>query len=698
MSFAVYKIGNFKLDKKNARLFQCDVEITVEPKLYQLLLLFIDNPETIISRDMIIDSLWDGRYVTDNAINKQVANLRKLLNDNPKQPEYIQTVPKLGYRLICSIETLTPEPLHSRNAPITTNPISRIWWLAASILIIVILKTFWPSHSPTQLINTKTQELTRQTGIEHSPRQIIGTDSIVFLRQQLGQSDTQLWLKDLIENDQTKIELNGHVISRIITAQKEQDALTRIMFLEGKGPDCNVFQSSINIDNQLSDSIRLFNCNGQRISDIALSPNKKTLFYTASSRNSPESQLYSYDIDLQLHELLRQPEPVGRGNHALDISPDGEKLLLMSTDEQRKTTLHTLNLTSNKLSRHKTFNYYVDEAIWDHNSQGIYYFAAPPSHQIIHSDLDGEDTNTVVSASDYLARNLSRLNKQDLLFSTRRNNFNNLWLNQGNALLTDNSSVYDIIPSLFHQDHNYLFISKRSGKSELYITDLNTSNTTLLSNFDGYHSFRYLELSPDDNQLLLSDHNCVWNILVPTLLSSPSKINLSDMTESFCSPATITGLGWLNHNTFYVATADKAQPMKIFTVTNDGIKLTRIDDIENWHYLISDHYTQQLFLVDKVSRKISTVANFKQWQAEESATETGLILPKGAFHPKVSGGKLYYVTRDNKGFKLNWQALKEPYSKGELALAGYYLYDSAKSGTIVSQLVSIEGDIHKTLR
>lgn len=97
------RFGPFQLDTSQKRLFEKGIELPIEPKLFDLLMLLITHTHQLVSREFIVESLWSGRYVTDNAINKQIANLRKLLNDDPKQSKYIQTVPKLGYRFICDV-------------------------------------------------------------------------------------------------------------------------------------------------------------------------------------------------------------------------------------------------------------------------------------------------------------------------------------------------------------------------------------------------------------------------------------------------------------------------------------------------------------------------------------------------------------------------------------------------------------------
>ena len=77
-------------------------EISLEPKQHALLLLFIEHANQVVSRDQIINEVNQGIIVSDNAVNKMVANLRQLLKDNPKSPQFIKTIPKQGYCFIAS--------------------------------------------------------------------------------------------------------------------------------------------------------------------------------------------------------------------------------------------------------------------------------------------------------------------------------------------------------------------------------------------------------------------------------------------------------------------------------------------------------------------------------------------------------------------------------------------------------------------
>ncbi len=68
---------------------------------YRLLLVFVNNPKIIITRDRLIDELWDaaGEYITDNSLTVYIKRLRERIEDDPANPKIILTVRGIGYRL-----------------------------------------------------------------------------------------------------------------------------------------------------------------------------------------------------------------------------------------------------------------------------------------------------------------------------------------------------------------------------------------------------------------------------------------------------------------------------------------------------------------------------------------------------------------------------------------------------------------------
>lgn len=87
-----------KIDENRVLKNGLDVELTVAE--YRLLYLLMQNPNTILTREVILDKLWDGSgsFVDDNTLSVYVRRLRSKIEDNPENPLYILTARGVGYK------------------------------------------------------------------------------------------------------------------------------------------------------------------------------------------------------------------------------------------------------------------------------------------------------------------------------------------------------------------------------------------------------------------------------------------------------------------------------------------------------------------------------------------------------------------------------------------------------------------------
>ena len=75
-------------------------QLTLEPRLIDLLVFFARHPGQVLTRDELIDNVWTRSVVTGHVVTQSISELRKSLKDgDANAPEYIVTVPKRGYKL-----------------------------------------------------------------------------------------------------------------------------------------------------------------------------------------------------------------------------------------------------------------------------------------------------------------------------------------------------------------------------------------------------------------------------------------------------------------------------------------------------------------------------------------------------------------------------------------------------------------------
>jgi transcriptional activator of cad operon len=77
--------------------------VRVEARTMRLLLNLAEHAGEVVSIDELLDQVWAGVVVTPDSVYQAVASLRRLLGDDPKEPAYIATVPRLGYRMVATV-------------------------------------------------------------------------------------------------------------------------------------------------------------------------------------------------------------------------------------------------------------------------------------------------------------------------------------------------------------------------------------------------------------------------------------------------------------------------------------------------------------------------------------------------------------------------------------------------------------------
>lgn len=102
------RFGAFEVDTA-AELLRRDGEtVHLEPRIFHLLVYLLDHRNRLVTKQDLNEQVWAGAFVTDNAMDRAVARLRKALGDDVHQPRYIETVPTRGYRFVAEVESGEP--------------------------------------------------------------------------------------------------------------------------------------------------------------------------------------------------------------------------------------------------------------------------------------------------------------------------------------------------------------------------------------------------------------------------------------------------------------------------------------------------------------------------------------------------------------------------------------------------------------
>jgi DNA-binding winged helix-turn-helix (wHTH) protein/TolB-like protein len=104
-----YEFGPFRLDPSERQLLRAGQVMPLTPKVFDTLLLFVENNNLLLTKDEMIGRLWPDSFVEESNLAQNVSMLRRALGEQPNGKPYIETVPKRGYRFTAEVRLRSEE-------------------------------------------------------------------------------------------------------------------------------------------------------------------------------------------------------------------------------------------------------------------------------------------------------------------------------------------------------------------------------------------------------------------------------------------------------------------------------------------------------------------------------------------------------------------------------------------------------------
>jgi len=103
METNIIRIGEWRVDASLGEISRGGETVRVEVRTMKVLMCLAMRAGAVVSIDDLLDAGWEGVAVSQDSVYQAVASLRRALGDDPKQPAYIATVPRLGYRMVARV-------------------------------------------------------------------------------------------------------------------------------------------------------------------------------------------------------------------------------------------------------------------------------------------------------------------------------------------------------------------------------------------------------------------------------------------------------------------------------------------------------------------------------------------------------------------------------------------------------------------
>lgn len=106
-----YEFGPFRFDPQRHRITRNGEPVHVPPKAMEALRVFLQNPGKMLERELLMQAVWADTFVEDANLTVAVSQLRKALGQLSETDEYIETLPRIGYRFLADVRVVSEAPL-----------------------------------------------------------------------------------------------------------------------------------------------------------------------------------------------------------------------------------------------------------------------------------------------------------------------------------------------------------------------------------------------------------------------------------------------------------------------------------------------------------------------------------------------------------------------------------------------------------
>lgn len=365
---SIFSLQHSHVDPVECTISRHDGIKNVPPRLMKLLILLAVNNRKTVTREQILTELWPNTVVTDESINRAVADLRKILDDSPNTSNIIKTITKQGYKL-------TLEPILMREE---SNKFKKFApHLAISLISVFCAFTIW------QIIGFYTQNNTLEgaqyvqsrlaTSGTRNRRPNINNNGNLLVSERIKNDKHSLWLYDLVTDSEKQLfsERTDNFVFPAISNDSSKLAYMRL----NRDPNTFELYCKIEIYHLILETIReISDCDYFSGADLSWTQSDEQLLASQYNSSTHVNDLVFIDVQTGESNLIISPENQQTFYRLPRLSPSGKYLALLESNSQLQTSkLAIFNLSNLEMNYITTHSYAVNQVDWGEDDNVLYY-------------------------------------------------------------------------------------------------------------------------------------------------------------------------------------------------------------------------------------------------------------------------------------------------------------------------------------
>ena len=329
-----FRVGEFLIEPQLNTITRDDHTTRVEPKVMQVLQCLSKSAGEVVPKEQLMRSVWTDTIVTDDVLTRAVSELRKTFRDDSKEPRYIQTIPKSGYRLIAPVsyennhrpDTNSHQAIQS--TPISGVPQARSWplrviWLPVLLLVSTAAGWLYLSRQPsaTARPTMRVVPFTSFTGREDHAAFSPDGNQIAFAWNGDKGDNSDIYVKSINGDRPLRITSDPAIDIRP-TWSPDGQRIAFVRFLPTE------YKFRVFVASALGTTPErfLFSLEGEQPSSLSWSPDGKYIATSESFTQRTPSHIVLFSLETGEKKSLTSPPAQYWADSTPAFSPDGKSI------------------------------------------------------------------------------------------------------------------------------------------------------------------------------------------------------------------------------------------------------------------------------------------------------------------------------------------------------------------------------------
>lgn len=321
----IYDFSEFRVDTANKILRRGEIVVPLTPKVFDTLVLLLENAPNLVEKNVLMDKLWHNQFVEESNITFNIKMLRKALGDEATNPKFIETVPRRGYRFIAKLNEYQPKTAEKE---IQKTSVFQKRYLLGLVLLIVFASLIgfaaWNLKGNENKLDAtilatdfKSTKLTETGKVNHA---VISPDGKYLAYTNEVSGKQSLWLRQLSGGTNTEILPASNLPFYGLTFSHDSENIFFTRRQSAQDFQLSIFK--IPIFGGVPSKIV-----GESQGEIAVLPDDKQIVFARYEKDIPnQNKLVIVDIDGKNERVIKSSE-APHVFWTFAVSPDGKKIM-----------------------------------------------------------------------------------------------------------------------------------------------------------------------------------------------------------------------------------------------------------------------------------------------------------------------------------------------------------------------------------